>query len=255
MLLSAKDLSPFAAVQNALPNLEFLVVCGDHSLFETLAAAIHQVNGRLRGTPHAQTAADYVLRRKVDGIVIDMSLPGALELIGRVRGSSANRFSVVFACLGLTPETQVAIRAGANFVLRRPFVPDRVANVFRAAAPTMAAEKRRYSRYPLMVPVELKIGERQVEGTMSNLSEGGMAIWSLYYHAPGSTVQFAFEIPFGGLIRGEGGVAWTNADGLAGIRFHALSDHARAHLAQWVARCQANQKVETQDNQESVAGH
>ena len=253
MPLSAKELSPFATVQSGLPNLEFLVVCGDHSLFDTLAAAVHQVNGRLRGTPHAETAADYVLRRKVDGIVIDMSLPGAVELIGRVRRSSANRFSIVFACMGPIPETQSAIRAGANFVLRRPFVQDRVANIFRAAAARMAAEKRRYSRYPLMVPVELKIGERQVEGTMSNLSEGGMAVWSLYYHAPGSTVQFAFEIPFGGLIRGEGGVAWTNADGLAGIKFHSLSDRARAHLAEWVARNQANQKAETPASQESVA--
>jgi len=64
----------------------------------------------------------------------------------------------------------------------------------------------------------------------------GMAIWSLYYYTPGSAIRFAFEIPFGGLIRGEGEVAWTNADGLAGIRFRNLSEQAFSQLSAWIAR-------------------
>jgi hypothetical protein len=63
-----------------------------------------------------------------------------------------------------------------------------------------------------------------------------MAIWSLYYHPPGSAIQFAFEIPFGGLIRGDGEVTWTSPDGLAGVRFRNLSDQASAHLSAWIAR-------------------
>lgn len=237
MLLPAKDLSSgLALAPNARPDLEFLVVCNDNPVFQTVAAAIRQVKGRLSCAPSTVTARDYVRWRKVDGIVIDMSLPGALELIGRVRGGTPNRCSVVFACMGSSAEPQFAIRAGANFVLHRPLVPHKIAHVFTVAAAMMVAEKRRHLRYPLMVPVELKMKERQVESTMSNLSEGGMAIWSLYYHAPGSSIQFAFEIPFGGLIRGSGEVAWTNADGLAGIKFHALPDQACAHLSAWIAR-------------------
>jgi hypothetical protein len=87
-----------------------------------------------------------------------------------------------------------------------------------------------------MIPVGLKMREREVESTMSNLSEAGMAIWSLFYRAPGSLIQFAFEIPFGGLVRGEGEVAWTNGDGLAGIRFRTLFDSGAAHLAEWILR-------------------
>jgi hypothetical protein len=103
----------------------------------------------------------------------------------------------------------------------------------------MGAEKRRYVRYPLMVPVELNVKRRQIESTMSNLSEGGMAMWSLYYHAPGSIIEFAFEIPFGGLIRGKGKVAWTNADGLTGIKFHILPDRSHNHLSGWITRREA----------------
>jgi hypothetical protein len=190
-------------------------------------------------TPHLVTAQDYISRRKVDGIVIDMSLPGAAQLIHRVRGSARNRSSVVFACMGQKPETQFAIRAGANFVMHRPFASQRVAGILNAAATMMGTEKRRYVRYPLMVPVELNVKRRQIESTMSNLSEGGIAIWSLYYHAPGSVIEFAFEIPFGGLIRGKGKVAWTNADGLAGIKFHILPDRSSTHLSGWITRREA----------------
>lgn len=237
MLFPAKDSSsPFAAHQIGQSTFEFLVVCRDHSIFKTLAAAIHQVNGRLVCTPHLETAQEYITRRKLDGIVIDMTLPDAMQLIGRIRGSAPNRCSVVFACMGQEPETQFAIRAGANFVLHRPFAPARIASILSAASAMMVAEKRRYYRYPLMVPVELKVRDRQIESTMSNLSEGGMAIWCLYYHAPGTTLEFAFEIPFGGVIRGKGEVAWTNADGLTGIKFHILPDRSYSHLSGWIAR-------------------
>ncbi|HEY6309101.1 MAG TPA: PilZ domain-containing protein [Candidatus Angelobacter sp.] len=234
-MLSSQDLSSFVAGPNR-PELEFLVVCKDNPVFQSVAAAIHQVKGRLNCAPSAATARDYVSWRKVDGIVIDMNLPGAVEVIRRVRGGNPNRFSAVFACIGSSPETQVAIGAGANFVLHRPLLPDKIARVLAAAADMMVAEKRHHLRYPLMVPVELRMKEREVESTMSNLSEGGMAIWSLYYYRPGSAIQFAFEIPFGGLVRGDGEVAWTNADGLAGIKFRSLCDQASAHLSAWIAR-------------------
>jgi CheY-like chemotaxis protein len=217
-------------------DLEFLVVCRDNPVFETVAAAIRQVKGRLHCVPGAATARDYVAWRKMDGIVIDMNLPGALDLIRRVRGASSNRSSAVFACTGSSAEKQLAIGAGANFVLHRPLVPGRMERVLTAAANIMVAEKRRHHRYPLMVPVGLKMRDRELESTMANLSEAGMAIWSLYYRAPGSMIQFAFEMPFGGLIQGEGEVAWTNADGLAGIRFCALSDQSNFHLAGWISR-------------------
>ena len=193
------------------------------------------VNGRLNCAPAVSPARSYVTRRKVDGIVIDMGLPGALDLIAQVRSGSSNRLTVVFACMGASPENQFAIRAGANFVLHRPLFAEKVAHIFTVASGMMVSEKRRYFRYPLMVPVEITMRERQIESTLSNLSEGGMAVWSLYYHPPGSLVEFVFEIPFGGLVRGSGEVAWTNAEGLAGIKFNILRDSAYTQLSSWIA--------------------
>jgi DNA-binding response OmpR family regulator len=222
--------------ENERPSLEFLVISDDKALFQTVAMAVASIHGNLNCAATAATARDLTAQRRMDGIVVDMGFPGALEMLKWVRSSSVNRSSVIFACLSSEPETQLAVHAGANFVLRQPRLPERVAHVFATAVPMMVAEKRQYFRYPLMVPVELKIREREVESTMSNLSEGGMAIWSLFYHAPGTTIHFAFELPFGGLVRGDGDVAWSSGDGLAGIRFHPLLDEAARHLAAWIQR-------------------
>lgn len=235
MLRQARESAlPRSLVSERRTNPEFLVVCSDAALFKTVSAAIRLVNGRMNCAPSVAPARNYITRRKVDGIVIDMGLPGALDLITQLRRGSSNRLTVVFACMGSSPENQFAIRAGANFVLHRPLLPEKVAHIFTVAAGMMVSEKRRYFRYPLMVPVEITMKERQVESTMANLSEGGMAIWSLYYHAPGAPVQFVFEIPFGGLIQGRGEVAWTNADGLAGIKFNIMSDYAYTQFSAWI---------------------
>jgi DNA-binding NarL/FixJ family response regulator len=237
MLRTAREPAlPRSLAAERRSNPEFLVICSDHSLFKTVSAAIRLVNGRMNCAGRISPARNYITRRKVDGIVIDMGLPGALDLITQLRRGSSNRSTVVFACMGSTPENQFAIRAGANFVLHRPLLPEKVAHIFTVAAGMMVSEKRRYFRYPLMVPVEMTMKERQVESTMSNLSEGGMAIWSLYYHAPGTPVQFAFEVPFGGIVRGRGEVAWTNADGLAGIRFNIMNDYAYTQFSTWITR-------------------
>ena len=236
MLVPPKDVA--APMTSAKPRVrpcpEFLVVCGDRPIFKTLAAAIRQVNGRLNCAPSAASAGCYLARRKVDGIVIDMKVPGALELIQRARAASANKASVIFACMGATAEAHFVLRAGANFVIHRPLLPDKIAHMFSVAASMMAAEKRRYFRHALMVPVEMKVNGRSLESTMSNLSEGGMAVWSLHYHPPGSRVTFSFALPFGGEIQGTGTITWTNQDGLAGVKFNILSDQAYTHLSVWI---------------------
>jgi CheY-like chemotaxis protein len=217
-------------------GLEFLAVCNDSTLFTVIAAAVRELGGRLNGAPSCASAADYVVRRKIDGIVIDMGIPAALPFLARVRSGNANKFSVVFACLDSPMAATHVQRAGANFILAKPLDVARVVQVFAAAAPLMAAEKRRFFRYPLMLPVALRAYAMQDQGTMANLSEGGMALWSVREYAPGSAVEFSFTLPFGGAIRGQGEIAWTSPDGAVGIKFNILPDSAYTHLFAWLSR-------------------
>jgi CheY-like chemotaxis protein len=235
MQSSPKAADVTVAVKPPFRVPEFLVVCANSTTFRALSVAIRKVNGRLNCSPSATSAACYIARRKPDALVVDMSLPGALELVQQARAANKGKGTVIFACMATGIEAQPALRAGANFVLHKPLLPDRIAHMFSVASGMMSAEKRRCQRYALMVPVELKVNGRPAESTMSNLSEGGMAIWSLHYHPPGSKVAFLFELPFGQSIQGNGEITWTNQDGLVGVKFNILPDQAYTQLAGWIS--------------------
>jgi DNA-binding response OmpR family regulator len=225
------------SVQSGRPSLEFLVVCTNSQVFTVLAAAIQRVGGRLNCAPTCAAAADYLARRKIDGILLDMAVPAAMEFLQGVRSGSSNKFSVVFACLENEREAAAALHAGANIVLQKPLDPVHVPQALTAALPLMSAEKRRFFRYPLIVPVSLTVAAGEAKQvTMSNLSEGGMAVWSVREHPLGAPVEFSFTLPFGGLIRGQGEIAWSDNSGTAGIRFHILPDSAYTHLSGWLSR-------------------
>src|SRR5690349_15085681 len=130
------------------PGPEFLVVCSDFSTFRVFSAAIRGVKGRLNCSPTASCAHDYLLHRRVDGIIVDMSLHGAAELIQYVRTMNPRRAPVIFACMCATPESPRACVSGANFVFYRPLLSAKVAHAFSIAAPMMAGNTRRYYRCP-----------------------------------------------------------------------------------------------------------
>ncbi len=231
----AKSPSEVTPAPETSAGPEFLVVCTDPSVFRAVATAVRKVNGRLNCAPAVSPAHDYLTRRKVDGVVLDLRLEGAMELVLQIRAANAGKPMVIFACARHDAETQCALRAGVNFVLRQPLIPDKIANIFALSTAMMTSEKRRYSRYPLMVPVELEVNGKPAESTMSNLSEAGMAIWSLQTYPRGSTLRFSFELPFGERIEGKAEVTWTNSDGLAGVRFNILNDKAYSSLSNWIA--------------------
>jgi DNA-binding response OmpR family regulator len=224
------------SVKTGEPRLEFLVVCNDANAFKVLTEVIRNLHGRLNCASSAGAAMDYLTRRKVDGIVIDMKIPGAMDLVACVRTCNSNKLSVVFAYIDSAQEAKIALQAGANFVWNRPLNAQVVADSFKAAARMMVAERRRFFRYPLMLPVELKVNGVCEDATMANLSEGGMAIWNLRSHVPTTELEFSFSLPFGGHIQGHGEIAWTNGEGSLGIRFHILPDRAYTYLFSWLNR-------------------
>jgi CheY-like chemotaxis protein len=224
------------SIQPAPENLEFLVVCNDYAVLKAITSSIQKLRGRLNCAPSAVSAKEYIARRKIDGIIMDMSVPGSMELVRTVRKGSSNKVSIVFACAQTSAEAGSAIQAGANYVVRKPVTDEKMFQTLSTAAAMMAAEKRRYFRYPLMVPVDLVLDGKETRATMSNLSEGGMAVLCMANCPMGSNLQFAFELPFGGPIHGKGSISWANSEGLIGIQFTSLHESAYTHLSDWISR-------------------
>lgn len=213
---------------------EFLIVCTDERIHTILSAAIHGFGGVANLTPTTPAAMAYITRRKLDGIFIDMRLGGAVNLIGSIRRGTSNRFAVVFACVGEHEDASRLLNAGANFVVHKPLDPADVATVLESARQMMAAERLRYLRHPLMLPVVLKATDREQRAVTLNISRGGMAVRCPHSLDPGSAIQFVLELPMGQPLRGRGEVAWANTDGQMGIRFYLMGEDIKTSLWHWI---------------------
>ena len=146
MIATTKSSSEPVSPRDASSGPEFLVVCADSNVFRAVAMAVRKVKGRLNCASAVSSARDYLARRKVDGIVLDLRLDGAMEMVLQLRAANLGKSMVIFACSRHDAETQAALRAGANFVLGQPLIADKIANIFSLAATMMTSEKRRYPR-------------------------------------------------------------------------------------------------------------
>lgn len=235
-MVSSKSASLKFGKERVATGPEFLVVCAELSAFKVLSAAIRGVKGRLNCAPTASCAHDYIVRRRVDGIVIDMNVPGAAELIRYIRTLDPYRTSIIFACMSAMPESARACVTGANFVIHPPLLSAKIVHTFGIAASIMGADKRRYYRCPLMVPITLQVGGRKLQSITKNVSEGGMTLWSLPYYLAGSKLEFILDSPFTGLFQGTGEIAWNKDRALAGVKFNILSDATYTRLSALINR-------------------
>lgn len=220
-----------------MPNpimLEFVLVSNDYSTVNAVSKGIEKYGGKFVLVPDAEAARDYLNRRKTDGVFVDLEVPGALGLIESTRKGTSNSKVVIFACGRSSKEYTSTLNAGANFLLRKPVSLDSVALHITIAKDLLARERRRYFRHPVSLPVLLKDSETQQRARMTNLSEGGMAVHTVKPLRHSATVEFSFELPIGVSISGKGRVAWTNAEGMAGIVVQAHDGKGKEYLESWL---------------------
>ena len=217
-----------------LNNLELLVVSNDYATLKMLVRACQEFGSQLDSTPSLTSANDFLKRRKIDGIIIDLQVPGALEFIGTIRKSNSNRTSILFACTATPEEAELAKKAGANFIAEKPCTLIQIQELLTKAAPTLAEERKRYFRHKLVIPVTLFYDGVQHRALTSNLSETGMAIRSFRLFEPGIPVEFAFDLPSGPGVKGKGEIMWMDTEGHAGIKFDSLDCTGTPHIIEWL---------------------
>jgi CheY-like chemotaxis protein len=213
---------------------EFLIVSRDARMQKALAEAIQSLGGAANVASDTSSALPYLTGRKLDGIFLDTRVDGGLNMVGSIRRGNSNRFSAVFACAGEDEDINRLLNAGVNFVLHRPVDPAEVTTVLKNAKLMMAAERQRYLRHPLSLPVTLRVGDHEQRAVTRNISRGGMSVHCGELLRPGSTLEFRLELPSLEPLQGRGEVAWSHADGLTGIRFHRLGEDIRTALWRWM---------------------
>lgn len=219
---------------STLSELEFLLVSGDYATLTAVSGAVKKYGAKLAVVPAAAEARDYLDRRKIDGVFLDMQIPGALGLLESLRRGASNAKVAVFACVRSAGESTATLNAGANFLLRKPLTVEAVALHITIAKDIMLRERRRYFRHPVNLTVTLVEDGNEQHAKITNISEGGMAVrWAKpVKHKAG--IDFVFELGLGAAIEGKGLVAWTSLEGMSGIQFHTLLGSSRANLESWL---------------------
>jgi c-di-GMP-binding flagellar brake protein YcgR len=141
----------------------------------------------------------------------------------------------------LDPNTGLrsAFEIGANFVLYKPVTAERAKSSFRAARALMKKERRRNTRVPVQMPVEMSSRDSgaRIKVNTTDLGEGGLAVslarrnqtggrWDLSFTLPGSTKALEVQAEF----------AWEGTGTQVGLRFKDQSPVVVRDLREWLGR-------------------
>lgn len=220
---------------STVSDLEFLLVSSDYAILTAVSGGMKKYGAKFGLVPTAEAAREYLERKRIDGVFVDMQIAGALELIEAIRKGSSNGKAAIFACVHSPAQATATLNAGANFVLRTPLNVDGVALHITISKDVMMRERRRFFRHAVNLAITLKDVEGEQRGRIINLSEGGMAIRAVRPLKQWSMIPFAFELSLGVEISGKGQVAWTNSEGMAGILFQTLHGMGRGSFGSWLS--------------------
>jgi CheY-like chemotaxis protein len=224
--------------------LEFVLVSSDYALMQSVSKAVKKYGAKFVLVPTAHEARECLSRRKIDGVFVDMEVPGALGLIESTRKGTSNSKAVIFACLVNAKESTQILAVGANFLLRKPLTEEGVAMHITISKELLVREQRRYFRHPANLPVTLKEGEQEQQARITNLSGGGMAVRTVKPLKHGAVLDFTFELSMGVRISARGQVAWVNSEGMAGITLQTLRGKGSEQLDAWLA---AREKLDSKE--------
>jgi DNA-binding response OmpR family regulator len=218
-------------------NLDSLVISPDPALIGVLRPALEKIAVNIEVCAGSQAGNGALEKRKFDAVIIDCDdMPEGFDLLRTLRLTQSNARSVAFAVVNGKTTTQDAFHSGANFVLQKPLTPLHAARCLNAALNFMVRERRRYYRHPLEMPLRISLPQNQeMTATVTNLSEGGMAIRVLGKLLKDAQAQFRFTLPEVGIsLELKGQIAWTDGTGHAGIRFIEVPQSSQYQLEKWL---------------------
>jgi CheY-like chemotaxis protein/c-di-GMP-binding flagellar brake protein YcgR len=214
-----------------------LLVSTDDSASEILNRVLPALGIAVERFSDLATAIDRLQQQRFDALVIDFEDPkAAAEVLEEARRLNSGTTPVTVALVGEPAQTRSILSGGAHFVLYKPLSDEKAQAGLRALATLLNRERRRAYRVPVQAPVEITLPDtRKVEGILLDLSEAGMDVLTAEAQAPGSLLNFRFQLPDGSLdIQAHGQVAWANPNGQTGVHFLDLDESTKAQLQTWL---------------------
>ncbi|HEX6465816.1 MAG TPA: PilZ domain-containing protein [Terriglobales bacterium] len=219
-------------------DLEAVILSSDSQLIHTLVSCLQSSGIHVTKFYESGAAADYVSKRKVDAVIVDSEVAGAISVLNAVRETRSNSRSPTFATIHRR-DLYGDFAASAHFVIEKPVPQEHFERALRAARGVMLRERRRYYRQPVEVPITLLRADGQVlsKGTTVNISESGMSLRCNLPMRAHEVLGIQFKLPgISTKFRCSAEVVWADSEGLGGLRFLPLEKKEHDALAKWLER-------------------
>ena len=225
------------------PALQALLLCIDDKVVRVLRRVLGELEIGIEHCMDADSAVHKLTRQRFEAVIVDCTtLDVASRILKGTQASPVNKRAITVAILdGQSSSEQKSLKSafalGAHFVLFKPVSLDKTKTSFRAVKALMKRERRRHTRIPVEIPVDLHIEEgTTTERTITaDLGESGMAVKPKNFKLP-PAFRVRFSLPGTATeINCGGEIAWE-ARHLHGVRFRDLSLIAREELKAWIAR-------------------
>ncbi|HEV2520794.1 MAG TPA: response regulator [Candidatus Acidoferrales bacterium] len=164
---------------------------------------------------------------KFDVILVDLCAPpvDASKLIQGIRHSGFNRKTpIIMISDDLRPAAlSEGFRAGASFFVYKPVDRAHLMNLIRATKGAVEQEKRRFRRVAVRAKVQVKCGDKTVEGETIDISPNGALVRVPRTFPVGSSVEISLFLPAGRApVAGSGRVMRLVEGNQMGIQLESL---------------------------------
>ena len=220
----------------AMMNTRALLVVRDTVAVDTLTSLLRSEGVDVARVPDASKAIVGLPDHAPDLIFADFADADAMTLLETLRPTAGAPSLLSVFLLQDESERAAALRLGANFIIYKPVSMSQLRSVLIATRSLHSRERRRTTRVPIQLPVNLGwAGEENVEGILLDISGTGMDVLISRPVANFTELKFQFELPERTApVAGTGVVAWTRSSGETGVRFENLSEDAHRSLVTWL---------------------
>jgi c-di-GMP-binding flagellar brake protein YcgR len=220
-------------------NLKSLLLSSDEKIVRVLRRTLGDLEIDVQHCAESEVALRHLTRDRFEAIIVDCAGDGAANVLRGARTAPCNKRAVAVAILDAAVGLRSAFDNGAHFTLYKPVSAEKARSSFRAARALMKKERRRNTRIPMRVPLEMASMESDTRYriTTVDIGEGGMAValpkqsrrmgrWNLMFTLPGESSRVEFPAEF----------AWDGSGTQVGLRFLDPSPAALQHLREWLGR-------------------
>src|ERR1700677_3250466 len=203
-------------------KLSSLLLCSDDKIVRVLRRTLADLDINVEYCVDVDAALRHLTRSRFEAIIVDCADSGAADVLRRARTAPVNKRAIAVAILDPDTGLRSAFEQGAHFTLYKPVTAERAKSSFRAARALMKRERRRNSRVPVNLSVEMSAAgsEIRLKVFSTDLGEGGLAVnlprrrklhgkWNLFFTLPGANNRIEVPAEF----------AWEGSGTQVGLRF------------------------------------